>query len=284
MDSWVRFLTFLFLITAMLGIGLEVTRTEIRSTLGQRSLLVRSLLANFVFVPALGLLILRIVPMPMDTAVGFLLLAVAPGGMSALQFTSRASGALFYGGALAFILSVLSVIISPAIAAEILPVEMSLSVPYGRAIGFLLLFLLLPLLLGLAVHQRFPKLAENLAKPAAIVAALSFVAFMVYLLDIRRQAMAEHKSTVVAAMFLFIVGSMVIGWVLGGPERETRRVLATASSMRNTALCYLIATRSFPGMNVDVAVIAFSALMVPPNTLFTVYSVMQSRRKGRVRS
>lgn len=267
----------------MLGIGLEVTRAEIRSTLEQRSLMVRSLLANFVFIPALGLLILRIIPMPLDTAAGFLLLAVAPGGMSALQFTSRVPGALFYAGALAFILSVLSVIISPAIAAAILPINYPLSVPYGRAIGFLLLFLLLPLLLGLATHQKFPKLAGKLAKPVAIVAALSFVAFMVYLLDIRKQALAEHQSTILAAMLLFIVGSMVIGYVLGGPDRETRRVLATASSMRNAALCYLIAARSFPGMNVDVAVIAFSALMVPPNMLFTVYSVIQGKRKERVR-
>ncbi len=176
MDLLGRFLTYLFLITAMLSIGLKVTRAEIRSTLEQRSLLIRSLAANFVFVPALGLLILRFIPMPSDTAAGFLLLAAAPGALSAVQFRGRARGALFYAGALAFILSVLLVIISPAVAAAILPINYPLSVPYRRAIGFVLLFLLLPLLIGLAVHQKFRKVAEKLAKAVAIVAALSFVA------------------------------------------------------------------------------------------------------------
>ena len=47
MDALARFLTYLFLITAMLGIGLKVRGENIRSTLGERSPLARSLLANF---------------------------------------------------------------------------------------------------------------------------------------------------------------------------------------------------------------------------------------------
>lgn len=37
-------------------------------------------------------------------------------------------------------------------------------------------------------------------------------------------------------------------------------------------------TTRFPDTNVDVAVIAFSALMIPVNMVFTVYEVVQGRR------
>ena len=136
MDVLAKFLTAFFLTTAMLGVGLQVGSADIRSTLAARSLLARSLVVNFALVPALGILIVRLVPMPSDTAAGFLLLALAPGGMSALQFTSRAKGALLYAGALSFILSLLSVFVSPAIAGLLLPTKSS--VPFPRLIAILL--------------------------------------------------------------------------------------------------------------------------------------------------
>jgi BASS family bile acid:Na+ symporter len=81
------------------------------------------------------------------------------------------------------------------------------------------------------------------------------------------------------AMLLLIAASMVIGWMLGGPDRGTRRVLTVNTSMRNVALALAIASRSFPGADVDVGVLAFSALMLPPNVLFTIY---QSRKMKKL--
>jgi BASS family bile acid:Na+ symporter len=79
-------------------------------------------------------------------------------------------------------------------------------------------------------------------------------------------------------MLILILVSMLIGWVLGGPDKNDRRVLATGTSMRNAAICLLIAQKSFPDTGVDVVVIAFSALMVPPNMLFTLYEIIKNKR------
>ena len=78
-------------------------------------------------------------------------------------------------------------------------------------------------------------------------------------------------------MLVFILGSMIIGWLLGGPCAETRRVLASASSMRNAALCLLIANCDFPHTKVPATVLAFSALMLPPNLLLTLYALIRNR-------
>jgi len=279
MDLVSRWLAYAFLTTAMLGIGLQVDKDDIHSTLSKRSLLVRSLLANFVLVPALGILVVRLFPMSADVATAFILLAVAPGGLSALQFTKQAKGVGLYAGALTFVLSLLSVLVTPAVAEFVL--GSSLSLPYGRMIGFLVLFLALPLGVGIAGHRAYPRQAEKLARVASVVAAATFVAFVLYLMRRRSAAIGELGRPVVVAMLFFIVGSMAIGWALGGPAIETRRVLATATSMRNAAICLIIASRGFAGSDVEVAVVAFSALMVPPNMLFTVYALIQGRRKSK---
>jgi hypothetical protein len=48
--------------------------------------------------------------------------------------------------------------------------------------------------------------------------------------------------------------------------------------MRNVMVALLIAVTSFPNSAVDLAVLAFSALMVPPNLLFTMYQNRKVKR------
>ena len=119
------------------------------------------------------------------------------------------------------------------------------------------------------------------AKPMAACGTLAFVVTVILLLALRKQAMKGLNAVELAAMFGFILTAMLVGWFLGGPGKETRSILATASSMRNAALALMIAISSFPDLHVDVAVIAFSGLMIPPNMLFTVYHVVQDRRSRK---
>lgn len=62
---------------------------------------------------------------------------------------------------------------------------------------------------------------------------------------------------------------MLIGWILGGPQKFTRPVLATATSMRFIALCLAIAIRSFDSA-VLTPLVAFASIMVTANLLFMV--------------
>jgi BASS family bile acid:Na+ symporter len=268
----------LFITTAMLGVGLQVGSGALRSVLEERGLFVRALVVNFVLVPALGLAIIRMVPMSDDIAKGFLLVAVAPGGVSALQFTGKAKGALLFAAALAFVLTVVSLFVSPWGASFLLGESVMSAVPYGKVLGVSLVLLLVPLLGGIAVRRKIPALAKKLAMPVVVIATLSFFVFVIVLMPERKHAIASIGRPVVFAMLAFIVVSMAIGWLMGGPDRDTRHVLATASSMRNAALCLVIANNAFPGSDVDAAVVAFSALMIPPNMLFALYSAIRSRR------
>ena len=110
---------------------------------------------------------------------------------------------------------------------------------------------------------------------------MAFVVTVILLMSWRKQAVASLKAADLAAMLVFILGAMVLGWFLGGPAKETRIILTTASSMRNAALALMITISSFPGSAAGVAVIAFSMLMIPPNMLFTVYHIVQNRRSKK---
>jgi BASS family bile acid:Na+ symporter len=98
MDLLPRILTLPFLITAMLSVGLQTTAGDLRALLRSQGFLWRALLANFVAVPIVGIVLARTLPLKPEAATALLLLACIPGGISALQFTTKIKGAALFDG------------------------------------------------------------------------------------------------------------------------------------------------------------------------------------------
>jgi hypothetical protein len=69
-------------------------------------------------------------------------------------------------------------------------------------------------------------------------------------------------------MFLLLLLSMLIGWLIGGPDRETRRILATSTGMRSVIVVLYVARFCFPGTNVYMVPLVYLSLMAPANLLF----------------
>ena len=139
-------------------------------------------------------------------------------------------------------------------------------------------FLVLPLFGGFALQYWSGTLARALRQTATVCAAVCFPAVTVLTIEMKSAATRTIGVSALAALFLLVVGAMFLGWFMGGPDTGTRRVLATSTGMRNVMVALLIAVTSFPNSAVDLAVLAFSALMVPPNLLFTMYQNRKVKR------
>lgn len=279
MDSLSRAVAYVFVVTAMLSLGLEVSGHDLRAGLAARALVARSLFANFILIPALGLALAHAVPMRADSETGFLLLAFAPGGLSALQFASKGKGTSFRAGTVTLVLAASAVFVVPALARTLLPAEHLIAVPYARVLAHLLVFVLAPLVVGIAASRIRPRLAENAGRIVGLVATIVFVGLVLQSLSARRAAFAALHPGVIDAMIFFVLGSMAIGWLLGGPAVGTRTVLASTSSARNAALCLVIATTSFPHTDVDMTIVAFSALMLTANAVLVLLLSFRNRKR-----
>jgi BASS family bile acid:Na+ symporter len=276
-----KILTYVFLVSTMLAIGLTVTWTEILTAVRGRHLMGRILLANLVLIPIVGYLLILIFPLSPGIKLGIALLALAPGGLTAIQFTDKVKGNLAFTAAVAFVLTLLSIAVTPILIKIFLPLETGLNLPFMRIILFVLLYLLLPLVVGFGIRSGSEKTAKGLGKIMLIVSNISFVATILLTSAVKKEAMGAVGTTTLLAMLAFIIFSMIIGWWMGGPGKGDRRVLAIATNMRNAGLSLLVAMRMFPESGADVGVIAFMGLMVPPNMLFTVYHSVKERRRGK---
>jgi BASS family bile acid:Na+ symporter len=241
----------------------------------------RALIANLVLVPLLGLVLVQLFPMTPAVAAGILILAAAPGALFAVQFTSRAKGAISFAAALLFVLTIVALLVTAPLAGLLLQTDTTLRLPIGRVARGLVLYLLLPLLTGFALQRWAPGLAGMLRKPSVLVAGISFPVVVILTIGMKSAATRALDAPAVIALLLLVLGGMVIGWLLGGPETATRRVLATSTGMRNAMVALLVALTSFPGSDVDLVVLAFSALMIPPNLIFTIYQNRRDRARRR---
>ena len=258
-----------FVVLVMLSIGLRVTGREVLDVLRSRALFVRALVANCVLIPGIGLLLVNTLPLTPDASVGILLLAAIPGTPIALQFTRKVQTRLAFGAVTTFILTVVSIATTPLVL-EVMPQTAQRSErPILSLTVSILLYIAAPLCAGLLVARRAPKMSLRVVLPLEILATAVFLFLMWETRLARRQALyaiAGHET--ILAMFLLLVISMLIGWFVGGPELESRRVLATASGMRSVIVVLYVARYCFPGTNVYMVPIVYLSLMVPTNLLF----------------
>jgi len=201
--------------------------------------------------------------------VGILLLAAIPGTPIALQFTRMAKPRLAFAAVMTFVLSVVSIAITP-LAVKVMPLTAQHSErPILSLTVSILLFIAAPLCVGLWIARRAPKIAPRLVLPLDIFATVVFLFLMWETRLARREALnvVAGRRTILA-MFLLLVTSMLIGWFAGGPDGESRRVLATSTGMRSVIVVLYVARYCFPRTNVYMIPIVYLSLMVPTNLLF----------------
>ncbi len=258
-----------FVAVVMFSIGLRVRGGELLGILRNRALFTRTLLANCVLIPAIGFALVRIFPLAPDAKIGILLLAAIPGTPIALQFTRQAKTRLAFAATMTFALSLVSIAMTP-LAIEVMPETVQRNQrPILVLVGNIVLYIALPLCAGLWAARRAPTVAPLLVLPLGILASVVFVFLMWETRLVRREAFyAIRGGGAVLAMVLLLLFSMLIGWFIGGPDRESRRVTATATGMRSVIVVLYVARYCFPGTNVYMVPIVYLSLMVPTNLVF----------------
>jgi len=269
----------IFIVFAMMSISLEATLHQVATVLHDRSLVVRALAINFILVPLLAIALVQLLPMALDVKDGILLLAVVPGNFLAFNFTRQLCTRIKLAAAVLFLLTFTGVILAPILASWIVQSQLPVIMPYSKVLKPIFIYVALPLIAGLALNNFFPKVAATLQKPFTVISALAFIGFTISTGSVKTTAAKTIAGEgALIGLALFLVGAMMLGWFLGGSDRETRGVMSLSTGLRNFAVCLVIATHSFPDNNVDLTIIASVALGIPMAFLFTIYQKRKTKK------
>jgi BASS family bile acid:Na+ symporter len=269
LPAYINVLNYVFIVVYMLSVPLETTHGEIMRTLGNMNLMGPALLANLVVIPIVGIIIARGLDLPPDIKTGFLMLAVAPGGLLALQFARVSKGNRVFAVAILLAGCLLAILITPTLVLWLFPRQGG-ELPFVWMIMMLILLIVVPLIVGRAVQNLIP---EHAPKLGLWLGRLSIVIFIIAAVAAGRYKTPAIKlmgTTGIEAIVLLIICSWVVGWLMGGPEIRNRKVLAISSSIRNVGVCLPIASSYFAATDVAVPMLAFSGLMIPMNMVFAL--------------
>jgi bile acid:Na+ symporter, BASS family len=268
----------IMLVALTFGAGSQVNRQHLVAAFKNVNLIVWALIANFIVIPALGVLLAKLFRLPPYIATGYLLMAIAPGVPLVLASVRKRGGSLGFAVALELLLPLLSIITVPLTAALVLPAAAG-EIPVGQFVKTLVLFQLVPLLVGIVVGYRAPTLAQKFARPLELVFFIAAIALIVVVFPKLVVSVATvYGSRGMLAMLCLVLSSLAIGWAFGAPARENRRVLAIGSTLRNIGLCALIATTNFREVQVIASVMCYFIVQFTVVTLVGIYFARTAER------
>jgi predicted Na+-dependent transporter len=236
-------LTLAFAVTSMFSMGLRLTVNEIIAPLRNVRLVIMALAANFVIVPVVAELLGRLLIAQEDLQTGLILLSAAAGAPMIPKLAGIARGNVRFAVGLVVLLVVGTVLFLPLVLPLLLP---GVSVD-GLDIALrLFLQLLLPLAAGLFVKARYEEEAADLLPTISQIANVSLALMLVLQLALNiREVFGLFGSGAILAIGLLLGSAMIAGYVLGGPDSATRRVLAVGTGQRNLAAALVVGTGNF---------------------------------------
>lgn len=179
---------------------------------------------------------------------GLVALAISPVPPLLPQKESKAGGRRSYGLGLMLFLGLVAIVAIPLVAGLLERVfSRSFTVDSGAIARIILIAVLLPLVAGMVVRWLLPHIAERLDKPVQLIAHGLLLVGVLALLAVSWQAIwtAVGDGTIFA-LIPFVVAGLLVGHLLGAPEREHSAVLALSTACRHPAIALAIAAANFP--------------------------------------
>jgi BASS family bile acid:Na+ symporter len=254
--------TLSFVVSSMLAMGAGLTVPQIFEPLRNARLVVLALLANFVLMPLGAFALAKVLWLDEPLGIGLLLLGCAAGAPFLPKLAELAKGNLAFAVGAMVLLMAVTVGYLPIVLPLLLP---GVTVDPWKIARSLVLLMLLPLAAGLALKARYEVLARRVTPVLGKISNVSLILLVLLITAANLDKVLQVFGTRgILAGLLFIAWGFGTGWLLGGPDADSRRVMALGTGQRNIAAALVVASQSFsdPKVVVMVIVVAIAGFII----------------------
>jgi BASS family bile acid:Na+ symporter len=236
------------ILLTVFAIGLSTRATDISYVLHRPRLLLRSLLAISLIMPAVAAFMAAVLHLKPAVQIALLALSVSPIPPLLPKKAVKAGGGASYAIGLLVIVALLAIVFVPLsvhILGRIFGVRAELA--FTAVAHILAANVLAPLGAGVALSHFARDFAARIARPVSLTASILLGLTMI---PIAINAMPPVFTLIgqgtLAATAAFVLAGIAAGHMLGGPEPANRAVLALTASSRHPGVAGAIATANFP--------------------------------------
>lgn len=265
------------LAVVMAGLGLSLTLDDFRRLRDHPLAAVLALGLQVLVLPLVCVAVIAAFNLPPLYAVGLMLLAASPGGITANLFSHLFGGHVAMNLSLTALNTVLSLGTLPLIAnwaiAHYAGGGQVVPLPWQK-LAEVIAVIAVPVLLGMAVRRSWPELAARLDKPVKALSAVLLVVLTVAAIAKEREALMGAAGELGGAVLAFNVLSLAAGYGLGRAARLPRPLciaIAFEVGVHNSTLALYLALGVLQQFPVALPAALYSVSMYVTALLFGLW-------------
>lgn len=270
LDKLLKITLVIFMVGNLLDMGLRLKVRQAVAGITNMRFVSFSILWGFVLCPALAYVLTRIIPLDPFYGMGMVLLGMTPCAPFLPPMVEKAKGDTGYTAAFMLVACVITVAYMP-FAVPILVKGLTASA--WTIAKPLLLFLLVPLVIGLLIQRYDLKMAEKIRPGVRLFTVIDTVLMLVLCLIIYGKSFAGTLGThAIGTQVLFFMIATIGSYMLSfGLPSGQKTVISLGMATRNLGAAF---APLFAIPHVDRRAIVMVALGVPMQTLFSVLTAL----------
>lgn len=262
----------------MLGVGMSMRFNEFSAIWHQPRAVLSGLLAQLLLLPALGWLVVSLLKLPPELAVGIMILTFAPGGATSNMITLLARGDTALSVSLTAISGLITPFTLPVLTGLALAYWMgdkaAISFPVLETIMKLLLVALVPAVIGAMINHRWPSLCKRLEKFVKVLACLFLIFVVIAIVRSNWEKMPELITVLGPAVLLLVTLAMTTGFMIARKLTLKMRqsvTLGVEVGIQNAAIALMVTGGILHNPEMSASALIYGVLMNIPAFLLIVY-------------
>ena len=205
----------LSLIFIMFTLGIGLTFNDFTNLLHHPKAFFIGIINQMIILPIIAFIIILLMGITKEIAVGIMILASCPGGVTSNIITKLAKGDTALSISYTAVISLLTIITLPMVTVLSMNYFMGIDAPPLNLIslGFTMFFVTaIPVFLGILVRLKKKNFADNFEIIATKISTILFVIIIVGALASEWQTFISNLSQIGPAIILLIVSMLIIGY------------------------------------------------------------------------
>ena len=259
----------------MFALGLGLTGADFLRVLKQPKDFLVGAISQIILLPIIAFILIKIWPISPELAIGVMIIAAAPGGVTSNILTSFAKGDVALSISLTAIISLLSVITVPFIIITSLNILDLNNVPQNISLAnmalSMFLIVTLPVVLGMIINKILPNFVLKFEPIAKKISIFLFILVLIGAIIAERNNVIAYFAQAGLITLVLNVVMMIVAFYaaqLLGSGVAQKKCIAIECGLQNGTLAIFVATTLFGGGVYLIPAATYSLIMFATSLIF----------------
>ena len=259
----------------MLALGMGLTVQDFTRVVKQPKDFLVGLVCQLIFLPIIAFALVFILDTPVELAIGLMIIAAAPGGVTSNILTKFANGDVALSISLTAIISLLSIITVPFIifkSIDLLNASASTNEISMTGISIkMFLVVTLPVILGMIIRRFANNFVSSNEKTIQTISLILFLIVLFGAIIQERANILPYMMKAGTITFLLNIIMMLIGFYVAkifATGIQQRKCISLECGLQNGTLAIFVATQIFNDVTYIIPAAIYSLIMFATSLIF----------------